>query len=83
MVRLASRAIHSANIEVSGGRPGDLTLAGSGGGFGLQGIAERLALLGGEVEAGPVPGGWRVTAAVPAPGNPPVEATREHDPLAS
>jgi signal transduction histidine kinase len=58
-------------------------LAGSGSGFGLQGIAERLALLGGEVEAGPVPGGWRVTATVPSPGNPPVEATREHDPLAS
>jgi signal transduction histidine kinase len=41
-------------------------LASSGGGFGLQGIAERVALLGGEFEAGPVAAGWRVTATVPA-----------------
>ena len=37
----------------------------SGGGYGLQGIAERLALLGGHMEAGPTPEGWRVTATVP------------------
>ena len=39
----------------------------SGGGFGLRGISERVALLGGEVEAGAVPGGWRVSATVPVP----------------
>ena len=39
----------------------------TGGGFGLRGIAERVALLGGEVEAGAVPGGWRVSATVPVP----------------
>jgi signal transduction histidine kinase len=39
----------------------------SGGGFGLRGIAERLALLGGRVEAGPTEDGWRVTATAPAP----------------
>jgi signal transduction histidine kinase len=40
-------------------------LASSGGGYGLRGIAERLALLGGHVEAGPTPDGWRVAATVP------------------
>jgi signal transduction histidine kinase len=40
-------------------------LAASGGGYGLRGIGERLALLGGHVEAGPTPDGWRVTATVP------------------
>ncbi len=40
-------------------------LARSGGGFGLRGIAERLELLGGEVESGPTASGWRVSAAVP------------------
>jgi signal transduction histidine kinase len=38
----------------------------SGSGFGLRGIAERLALLGGQVEAGPTENGWRVTATAPA-----------------
>ncbi len=40
-------------------------LATSGGGYGLRGIAERVALLGGEVEVGPTPDGWRVRAVVP------------------
>jgi signal transduction histidine kinase len=39
--------------------------ANSGGGYGLQGIAERLALLGGRLEVGPTPEGWRVRAEVP------------------
>ena len=38
----------------------------TGGGFGLQGIRERVELLGGEVEAGPSPTGWSVHVAVPA-----------------
>ena len=45
--------------------PGSSTLRHTGAGYGLQGIAERLALLGGRMEAGPMPGGWRVTATVP------------------
>jgi signal transduction histidine kinase len=41
-------------------------LAHSGAGYGLQGIRERVLLLGGQVEAGPAGGGWRVRAEVPA-----------------
>ncbi len=40
-------------------------LSDSGGGFGLDGIRERVRLLGGEVSAGPDGGGWRVAARVP------------------
>jgi signal transduction histidine kinase len=42
-------------------------LSESGGGQGLTGIGERLALLGGAVEAGPSNDGWRVSAVVPLP----------------
>jgi signal transduction histidine kinase len=45
-------------------------LGDSGGGFGLRGIGERLALLGGQVEAGPTADGWRVTATAPVPATP-------------
>jgi signal transduction histidine kinase len=42
-------------------------LAGSGAGYGLDGIRERVRLLGGEVTAGPDnDGGWRVIARIPA-----------------
>jgi signal transduction histidine kinase len=58
-------------------------LSRSGGGFGLRGIPERLALLGGAVEAGPVPGGWRVRAVVPVPDAAPTTPAPAHDPLAS
>jgi two-component system sensor histidine kinase DesK len=58
----------------------------SGGGFGLRGIAERLALLGGRVEAGPTEDGWRVTATAPAPGTPamsPAPLTSDPNPVRS
>ena len=45
---------------------GAAALASTGGGYGLQGIRERVLLLGGRVDAGPVEGGWRVAAEVPA-----------------
>ncbi len=38
----------------------------SGGGYGLQGIRERVLLLGGEVKVGPTAEGWLVHAEVPA-----------------
>ncbi len=40
-------------------------LTASGGGYGLRGIAERVALLGGHVDVGPTAEGWRVEAVVP------------------
>jgi signal transduction histidine kinase len=55
----------------------------SGGGFGLRGISERVALLGGEMDAGPVPGGWRVRAVVPVAGAASTTPAPAHDPLAS
>jgi signal transduction histidine kinase len=45
---------------------GSTKLAASGGGYGLQGIRERVLLLGGHVDAGPAAEGWRVEAEVPA-----------------
>ena len=45
---------------------GPVPLAGAGGGYGLQGIRERMLLIGGQVEAGPADGGWLVRARVPA-----------------
>ncbi len=40
----------------------------AGAGFGLAGMAERAALVGGTFEAGPSEGGWRVRAALPRRG---------------
>lgn len=43
--------------------------AGEGGGFGLVGLRERAAALGGGVEAGPTPeGGWRLRVVLPTEG---------------
>ncbi|QIM19548.1 hypothetical protein G7066_14940 [Leucobacter coleopterorum] len=36
-----------------------------GAGLGLIGVRERVASVRGQVEAGPVPGGWRVAASIP------------------
>lgn len=57
------------SLSVSNGRPGSADgslLAGSGAGYGLQGIRERVLLLGGRVEVGPTEEGWLVAAEVPA-----------------
>ena len=56
----------SVGIENRAGA-GSPTLSTTGAGYGLQGIGERVALLGGRMEAGPTPGGWRVSAGVPLP----------------
>lgn len=53
-----------AELEVEDrGRP---KLGASSGGYGLLGIRERAELLGGSLEAGPVPQGFRVRLRVPA-----------------
>ena len=53
-----------AELEVEDrGRP---KLSTSSGGYGLVGIRERAELLGGSLEAGPVPDGFRVRLRVPA-----------------
>jgi signal transduction histidine kinase len=45
-----------------------MSLAATGGGYGLQGMRERAQLLGGTLEAGAGPSGWRVELRLPAPG---------------
>ncbi|WP_316780598.1 sensor histidine kinase [Streptomyces sasae] len=51
------------NVRDSGGRPGELTGAGSG--YGLLGMRERAELLGGSLEAGRDDEGFKVTLRVP------------------
>ena len=55
------RLSERAGARVSAG------LADSGGGYGLQGMRERAALLGGTLDAGVVNGGWRVELRLPPP----------------
>jgi signal transduction histidine kinase len=63
-------------IEVTdtGTGPGPLPVAGAagaGGGYGLTGMRERAAAVGGVIQAGPDPaGGFRVAARLPAPPQP-------------
>jgi signal transduction histidine kinase len=49
----------------AGPDPAERPLTDTGGGYGLTGMHERVEPLGGELEAGPVDGGWRVTAKIP------------------
>jgi signal transduction histidine kinase len=57
------------SLSVSNPRSGSANgspLRDSGGGYGLQGIKERVLLLGGQVDVGPTSEGWLVHAEVPA-----------------
>jgi signal transduction histidine kinase len=47
------------------GRAGSAVAFRHGGGYGLAGMRERVALLAGTFEAGPQPDGWRVRAVIP------------------
>jgi len=49
-------------------------LADSGGGYGLQGMRERAALLGGTLDAGAFGDGWRVQLRLPSPKVPAIPA---------
>lgn len=52
-------------VDSAGGAGRDDALAQHGSGTGLAGMAERLAELGGRLEAGPTPGGFRLVAVIP------------------
>lgn len=51
---------------LSRGSGGGATLAPTGGGYGIAGMRERAALIGGQVSAGPVEDGWQVEVRLPA-----------------
>ncbi|MFE4354987.1 MULTISPECIES: sensor histidine kinase [Streptomycetaceae] len=63
----------ATTVEVRNG-PGEAPLGGpgTGGGYGLVGLAERVGALGGHFDAGPDGGGgFRLSARLPAPDRPP------------
>lgn len=51
-------------VDSAGGAPSEL--APTGAGYGLQGMRERVELVGGSLTAGPYDEGWQVRAVVPA-----------------
>ena len=62
VLRVDDRPIGNGHAAVSE------SLAASGAGYGLQGMRERAQLLGGTLDAGAGPDGWRVELRLPAPG---------------
>jgi len=67
-IHLAFKSAATVLVVANGARvdgKGTTQLHGTGGGFGLQGMRERIELLGGEVEAAPSQSGWTVQVAVP------------------
>ena len=55
-------------VVTNGASPSEIVtnqLKDTGGGFGLQGMRERIELLGGEVQSGPSATGWTLKVAVP------------------
>uniref|UniRef100_A0AAU2JKQ9 histidine kinase n=1 Tax=Streptomyces sp. NBC_00049 TaxID=2903617 RepID=A0AAU2JKQ9_9ACTN len=69
VVRVGLRTLPTGlevRITDDGGHPAALSENARGGGYGLAGMAERAAALGGSLTAGPTPeGGWLVTALLP------------------
>ncbi len=57
---------HDLALEIRNAANGGVT---SSGGHGLTGMAERVRLYGGELQAGPADGGWRVSARLPLTDN--------------
>ncbi len=55
-----------AELTVDNAFTGPSPLTAAGGGYGLQGMRERVELVGGTLSAGPQEHGWRVHAEVPA-----------------
>ncbi len=63
--------------QTGAARPGPEDVDAGGRGYGLPGMRERVESVGGTLDAGPAPGGWRVHAVIPwppAPSPPPPEA---------
>uniref|UniRef100_UPI000670854E sensor histidine kinase n=1 Tax=Kitasatospora sp. MY 5-36 TaxID=1678027 RepID=UPI000670854E len=68
VVAVDHRTAGELSVEVTDRGRGLGPVRGAGGGFGLAGLRERVALLRGEFEAGPLPGGgFRVAARLPVP----------------
>jgi signal transduction histidine kinase len=44
---------------------GQVATSADGGGYGIVGMRERASALGGDLQAGPTPGGWRVSCRLP------------------
>jgi signal transduction histidine kinase len=63
-VRLRDRAVHWELTDDGGSGPP--AVPGGGAGHGIAGMRERVALLGGTLEAGPAGTGWRVRTTLPA-----------------
>ena len=61
VVRIDDRPIANGNPVTRG------SLAATGGGYGLKGMRERAQLLGGTLDAGARPDGWRVELRLPPP----------------